>query len=82
MKLFSGLGTTDYQDILRAVGAFLDEHRLRDIRIWEHEDGMIVQGRAQGDDTASYQSFHLSDEALSLLLEEAYRRRDRSALAS
>ncbi len=82
MKLFTGLGTTDYQDILRAIGAYLDEQRLRDVRIWEHEDGMIVQGRAQDDDTATYQSILLSDADLSLLLEEAYRRRNRDSIAS
>ena len=82
MKLFTGLGSTDYQDILRAVGAYLDEQRLRDVRIWEHEDGMVVQGRTQGDDTATYHSILLSDEDLSLLLEEAYRRRNRPAKAS
>jgi hypothetical protein len=82
MKLFTGLGASDYQDILRAVGAYLDEQRLRDVRIWEHEDGMIIQGRAQGDDTATYQSILLSDEDLSLLLEEAYRRRNRPSIAS
>jgi len=78
MKLFSGLATTDYQDILRAVGALLDQQRLRDVRIWEHEAGIIVQGRQLDDDTARYESILLSDDDLRLLLEDAYRRRNGS----
>ena len=76
MKLFSGLATTDYQDILRAVGALLDQQRLRDVRIWEHENGIIVQGRHLDDVTARYESILLSDDDLRLLLEDAYRRRN------
>lgn len=76
MKLFSGLATTDYQDILRAIGLLLDQQRLRDVRIWEHEAGIIVQGRQQGDESAHYESILLSDEDLQALLEDAYRRRN------
>lgn len=75
MKLFSGLSKTDYQDILRAIGALIDEQRLREVRILEHEDGMIVQGRIIDDNTATYQSIMLSDEELTLLLRGLYRRR-------
>jgi hypothetical protein len=77
MKLFNGLPATDYQDILRAVGALLDEHRLRDVRIWEHEDGIILQGRRLNDESAHYESILLSDDDLRGLLEEAYLRRNR-----
>jgi hypothetical protein len=76
MKIFSGLATTDYQDILRAVGALLDQQRLRDVRIWEHEDGIVVQGRRRNDESGRYESILLSDEDLKALLEDAYRRRN------
>jgi hypothetical protein len=75
MRIFAGLAKTDYQDILRAVGLLLDQQRLRDIRIWEHEEGIIVQGRKQGDESARYESILLSDEDLQALLADAYRRR-------
>lgn len=78
MKLFAGLSKTDYQDLLRAVGALLDEQRLQDIRLWEHEDGLIVQGRprdkAQG---GTFQTFILTDEDVHALLQDAYKRRNR-----
>jgi hypothetical protein len=76
MKLFAGLTTTDYQDILRAIGLFVDQQRLRDIRIWEHEHGIIVQGRSQDDMNGRYESILLSGEDLQALLEDAYRRRN------
>jgi hypothetical protein len=76
MKLFEGLSRTDYQDVLRAIGAFLDERHLRDIRIWEHENGIIVQGR-HPDEVASgsYETILLTDDDLQEILRQAYQRR-------
>jgi len=76
MKLFAGLGTSDYQDVLRAIGALLDDQRYRDVRIWEHEDGLILQGRQEdGGSISGYQTFLLSDDDLREMLGEAYQRR-------
>lgn len=81
MRLFAGLESSDYQDILRAVGALLDEQRCRDIRIWEHEDGVIVQARLiEEGDAALYQTYLLTDEDIRFLLSKAYRRRGTSPL--
>lgn len=77
MKLFAGLSTTDYQDLLRAVGFLLDERRLKDIRLWEHEDGMIIQGRQRDEgDAGSFETYMLTDEDLHALLQDAYKRRN------
>lgn len=77
MKLFAGLSSTDYQDILRAIGAFIDGNNLRDIRIWEHEDGLIVQARGRDDSEGSpYQTYLLTDDDLRNLLQKAYERRN------
>jgi hypothetical protein len=75
MKLFAGLSRTDYQDILRAIGAIVDEKQLRDLRMWEHADGIIVQGRRQG--IGEFETISLDDEELQAMLREAYRRRSR-----
>jgi hypothetical protein len=75
MKLFAGLSRTDYQDILRAIGAIVDEKELRDLRMWEHADGIIVQGRRQG--IGEFETISLDDEELQAMLREAYRRRSR-----
>lgn len=74
MKLFAGLDRTDYQDLLRAVGALLDEQGYRDVRLWEHEDGLVVQGRARAGD-GHYQTHLLTDDDLRDLLHRMYRRR-------
>ena len=73
MKLFAGLSRTDYQDLFRAIGATLDEEGLSDVRIWEHGDGMMVQGRRSAG--GEYESILLSDERLQMLLEAVYDRR-------
>jgi hypothetical protein len=73
MKIFDGLPRTDYQDLLRALGLMLDERGLRDIRIWEHADGMIVQGRKSGSPT--YETITFTDNQLHEILRDSYRRR-------
>ena len=73
MKLFAGLSRTDYQDLFRAIGAMLDEEGLRDVRLWEHGDGMMIQGRRASD--GEYESILLSDDVLRSLLEAVYERR-------
>ena len=76
INFFTGLTTSDYQDVLRAIGLLLDQQRLRDVRIWEHEDGFVVQGRHHDDESARYESIMLTKEDLVELLDGAYGRRD------
>ena len=76
MKIFDGLPRTDYQDLLRALGLMVDERGLRDIRIWEHADGLILQGRKAGSPT--YQSIMLKDAELHEILRASYTRRGKS----
>jgi hypothetical protein len=76
MRLFTGLASSDYQDVLRAIGLLLDQQRLRDIRIWEHEEGFVVQGRHHDDETAHYESIMLTEDDLNELLEGALDRRE------
>ena len=75
MKLFAGLSRTDYQDILRAVGAMIDARGWRDVRIWEHADGLLVQGRRTG--VGEFEQMALTDAELDKVLQEAYARRSR-----
>jgi hypothetical protein len=75
MKLFAGLSRTDYQDLLRAVGALLDDQGLRDVRFWEHEDGIVLQGRRHTAGEDAYETLLLTDDDLRAILTGAYRRR-------
>jgi len=43
MKLFAGLSRTDYEDVLRAVGALIDERGWSNISLMEVDEGLIVQ---------------------------------------
>ena len=80
MKLFAGLSRTDYQDVFRAIGAMLDERNLRDIRIWEYGDGIVVQGHKAR--TGEYETIMYTDDDLRALLEDSYERRNRLANAA
>ena len=76
MRICTGLDQTDYQDTLRAIGALLDANGYHDLRLWEREDGLIIQVRARDDGSAAlYQTFLLTDDDIRQLLTEAYRRR-------
>lgn len=76
MKLFAGLDTTDYQDILRALGYLCDREGWRNLRVFEHEDGLILQ-YTSGPTSPDFITTLLSDDDLRDLLREAYARRQR-----
>ena len=76
MRLFDGLGRTDYQDLLRALGYELDAEGACDLRLVEREDGLMVQVRSLNDLAAGFYTHHLSYEDLRALLESAYARRE------
>jgi len=74
MRLFSGLGHSDYQDVLRAIGFLCDQNGWTHLRLIECEEGLILQYKeqSQGRDFTTYL---YSDEYLQTLLREAYHRR-------
>jgi hypothetical protein len=78
MRLFSGLPKTDYQDVLRVLGRFIDERGYRNVRIIENEEGLLVQVTRPGDGkvSTSYETFLLTDDAIQQLLTRAYGRRE------
>lgn len=80
MRLFRGFKRSDYQDVLRAIGYFIDDHGYTDVRIIEIEDGVVLQGRvAERSDIgdAGYDTFLITDEDLKVMVRDAYRRRGR-----
>ncbi len=78
MKLFSGLSRTDYQDVLRAIGHYIDQQQFSNIRLLETEEGIILQGatvvRERGGELKT-ETYLLTSEDLESLLREAYARR-------
>lgn len=80
MKLFQGLPQTDYQDVLRALGRFIDLNQYVDIRIFETEDGLIFQGRpslksGRVKPGPQFETFLITDDDLRQMLQEAYEQR-------
>jgi hypothetical protein len=75
MRLFAGLGHSDYQDVLRAIGFLCDQNDWSNLRLIECEEGLILQYKEypQGRDFTTYL---YSDEDLQTLLREAYHRRN------
>jgi len=78
MRLFHGLQRSDYQDVLRALGYFIDDHGYSDVRIIETEEGVVVQGRL-GDRNeigeSSYETFLITDEDIKEMVRDSFRRR-------
>jgi hypothetical protein len=78
MKLFRGMKRSDYQDVLRALGSFVDDHGYSDIRIIETEDGLVIQGRVTDRreiGESSYETYLITDDDIKELVRDAFRRR-------
>ena len=78
MKLFRGMKRSDYQDVLRALGNFIDEHGYTDVRIVETEDGLVLQGRVverREIGEASYDTFLITDDDIKVMVRDAFQRR-------
>jgi hypothetical protein len=77
-KLFQGMLKSDYQDVLRTIGHYIDEHGFTDIRLIETEDGLILQGKvstgeARGEKKT--ETYLLTVQDVRELMREAYTRR-------
>jgi hypothetical protein len=44
MRIYEGSPRQDFEEVLRSIGAFLDQRGMRDILLVEAADGFIVQG--------------------------------------
>jgi len=77
MKLFAGLSKTDYQDVLRAIGHYIDQQQFSNVRLLETEEGIILQGTSIGHERGDFkaETYLLTSEDLESLLREAYARR-------
>jgi hypothetical protein len=80
MKLFVGLDRTEYQDVLRALGLYLDDNGYANIRILETEEGLVVQGtrrQPDGSYSSTHESYLFNEQDLQDILQRAYQRRQR-----
>ena len=48
MRNYEGSPRQDFEEVFRSIGAFLDQHGMRDVLLVEAPDGFIVQGIVTG----------------------------------
>src|SRR3954451_23083494 len=85
MRIYEGAPRQHYEEVLRSLGAVLDQRGMREITVNQTNDGFLVQGlalvpgeeRAWNDPNARLdkESFHLREEDLSRFMDEALARR-------
>lgn len=46
MRIYEGAPRKNYEDVLRSIGALLDQRGMREITLNETDDGFIIQGLA------------------------------------
>ena len=46
MRIYEGSPRQDFEEVLRSIGAYMDQRGLKDILLMEAPDGFIVQGLA------------------------------------
>jgi len=67
-----------YAEILRALGSYIDDSHLTDIRLLETDDGLILQGTVvQGKHAGERETYQLTVEDVKVLIEDARAKRGR-----
>ena len=85
MRIYEGSPRQDYEEVLRSIGAFVDQRGLHEILLAEAPDGFIVQGIVgQTQDSSAWADPSLSitketytflDEDIARFLEDSQARR-------
>ena len=79
MRIYDGTPRQDWEEVLRAIGAFADREHLKELLFLELEGGFILQGLgvpATGADQDSFgvmakRTYELLDEQVAQLMDEA-----------
>jgi hypothetical protein len=85
MRIHEGAPRQKYEEVLRSLGALIDQRGMREITLNETDDGFILQGVAPvpGEDRPwsdpaarlDKETFHLRDDDLAQFMEESLARR-------
>jgi len=90
MRIYEGSPRQDYEEVLRSIGAFLDQRGMRDVLLVEAPDGFILQGLAVEGDTGTWsetpghqvkETLTFLDDDIARFMEEAVARRNASTAA-
>ncbi len=75
----TGTGRIEYEDVLRALGYFIDQNNLSEICMVELREGILIRGISKVANRSGYQaiseSFLFTNEDLERIVNEAYARR-------
>jgi hypothetical protein len=84
MRIYEGSPRQDFEEVLRSIGAYLDDRGMREILVAETESGFIVQGlviqgssSSWGDSmgTAVKETLTLVDDDIGRFMDDALARR-------
>ena len=85
MRIYEGAPRQNYEEVLRSIGALLDQRGMREITLNEAADGFIIQGLAlvPGDNrpwddpaaTLEKETFNLREDDVARFMDEALARR-------
>ena len=92
MRIYDGSPRQDYEEVLRSIGAFLDQREMREILLTEAPDGFIVQGLvssggaagtwSESVGTQTKETLTFLDDDIARFMEEAGARRGSGASAA
>jgi hypothetical protein len=85
MRIYEGSPRQDWEEVLRTVGAYIDDRGMRGIVVVETETGLIVQGTTVSTDassawgesmgTARHETVTVDDDRIGTFMDEALARR-------
>jgi hypothetical protein len=86
MRIYEGSPRQDWEEVLRAIGAFADREALKELLFLELDEGFLLQGLALpagGSDSDTFgalakRTYELLDEQVAQLLDEVTARRGSS----
>jgi hypothetical protein len=75
----TGTHRFEYEDVMRALGYFIDQNNLREVCIVELREGILLRGTSFTANRSGYQtlseSYLFTNEDLERIIEESYERR-------
>ena len=91
MRIYEGSPRQDYEEVLRSIGAFLDQRGMHDVLLVEAPDGFILQGVAMVGETGAWsesaghqvkETLPFLDDDIARFMEEALARRTATTAVS
>lgn len=89
MRIYEGSPRQDFEEVLRSIGAFLDQRGLREVLFVEDPEGFVVQGLVTSSETGgawsesmgqvAKETFRFQDDDISRFMDEALARRNSGA---